>query len=231
MHGITAVLPAFNEAENLAFVVSELNATLCSAVREYEIIVVNDGSSDNTASVLAELQKKYSLLKTISFLSNQGYGRCFCAGVHSAKYEYVLFTDTDGQFVYSDLLKILPVSPEVDAYLGYRVNKQYGILRNLCSRIFNWLIRIVFGLKVRDINCAVKLYKKGVCIPDKLISRRFFVNAELLIRLHSRGCVVHEFPVTHRPRKTGVSTVRCIEVLNTFIDAARFVQSRVYEKK
>ncbi|MCP4229925.1 MAG: glycosyltransferase family 2 protein [bacterium] len=217
---ISAVIPAFNEAGNIAPLCREFNLVLKDNYPEYEIVVVDDGSSDQTASILKKLQGEIANLRVITHKSNQGYGKSLRDGFDAAAMDYIFYTDGDNQFDIEELTKFPPLLDEADAVLGYRIKRAEGVFRHFTSRCYNILVSILFGLRVRDIDCSFKLFPASYIPRLKLKSDKFFIDTELIIKMKNAGARFAELGVTHKKRHYGRTTVSPIHVFTTLYELA-----------
>ena len=205
---ISIILPAYNEEENIEEVVEK---TACFLMRQkgiYEIIVVNDGSTDGTSKILAKLKERYVFINVINLENNQGYGNALKLGFYNAKNNYVFFMDSDNQFNIKQLIEFWLHINKFDVIVGYRYQRYDTFLRQILSWGFNKLCFFWFGLRLHDIDCAFKLFKKECIKNIEITSKDFFINAEIMIRLKANKVSILELPVTHYPRLKGVTTVK-----------------------
>jgi len=203
---ISFFVPAYNEEKNLATVINEADAVLREIANTYEILIVNDGSTDKTSKIADALGKSNPAIKTIHQTPNQGYGAALQTGFRTANKEYIFFTDADLQFNIQELKQFLPFIPEYKAVLGFRENRKDSTVRLLNAKAWNLLNRFLFGLKVRDIDCAFKLFHRSVFDNISISSRGAMVSAELLIKLQRKGISFKEIPVSHFRREYGSAT-------------------------
>lgn len=211
--GLSLVIPAFNEADGLADTLTEAVAALRSDFSRAEIIVVDDGSTDDTVAVVESL--RLAEVRVIRQPRNLGYGAALRAGFQAARLPLVAFTDADGQLDPSDLRRLAEVANPIA--VGYRADRQDPLRRRVLSRGYNHLVRTLLGTGLRDIDCALKVFRRDV-LPDLLPeSRGFFVNTEMIARARRLGLSVVELPVNHRVRRAGVSKVSLAEVPRTFM--------------
>lgn len=203
---LSVFFPAYNEEENIAATVQQADTILKKITPTYEIIVVNDGSKDNTGTIADGLAKKNKHVRVIHHNPNQGYGAAVWTGIQSAQYDYVFFTDADLQFDLKELTKLLQYVPEYQVVIGYRAKRRDPFMRLLNAKGWNLLNRLLFGLKVRDIDCAFKLFDRRVFNDIPLKSRGAMLSAEMLIRLSRKGIPFKEVAVTHLPRIQGSPT-------------------------
>ena len=211
---ISAFFPAYNEEKNIANTVHKAKAVLEQLAGDYEILVINDGSSDQTLAVARGLEAEFPKVKVINHEINRGYGGALKSGFYNARYEWVAFTDSDGQFDFSELSKLLEKSSDSDLVVGYRLKRVEGFIRKLNARLWGILIWLVFGLRVKDIDCAFKLIKKDVFdhIP-KLESNGALISAELLIRCRKADLKIAQVGVHHYPRLEGNPTGANLNVI------------------
>ena len=204
------VMPAFNEGEVIRHVVARSRAALGELTDAFEIIVVNDGSSDDTGPILDELAD--AQVRVIHFSQHRGYGCALQAGIEVAVHPLVVFMDSDDQFDPLDLRHLLPLSTEAEVVVGYRAARRDGAVRLLASRCYNLLVNQVLGLAFRDLNCALKLFHREVLYGLQLSSGGYAISAEILARAQRAGYRLREVPVSHYPRRTGRSKVSLFDV-------------------
>ncbi len=212
---ISACAPAFNEAGNVARVVRGLDETLRGAGVDYEIIIVDDGSSDETPQILSALRAEVAALAVITHETNEGYGKSLRDAFAAAAEDYVFYTDGDGQFDLAQMPDFLPLLDGGNAVVGYRVGRAEGALRRFFSWGYNLLVRVLFGLRVRDIDCSFKFLPRRELRSLALRSEKFFIDTELMVKLRRAGVPVLERGVRHRPREHGRSTVSPMHVFTT----------------
>ena len=213
MDALSLVIPAFNEADAIAAAVHEADAALGQLFARYEILVVDDGSSDDTAAIVERLGVRN--VRLLRHGTNRGYGAALRTGFEAANFDRVAFTDADCQFDLSDLGKMVPLADQFPIVAGYRVRRKDPWQRRFLSRGYNLLARTFLGTRVRDCDCALKVFRRDALANLLPKSRGFFVNTEMLTRARQRGYAVEEVPVTHRPRLSGVSKVSLREVPRT----------------
>jgi glycosyltransferase involved in cell wall biosynthesis len=212
---VSACVPAFNEAGNVGALVKELNTVLGGLCGDYEIIVVDDGSTDETPAVLGDLSKDVSALRVITHRTNLGYGKSLRDSFDAARYDYVFYTDGDGQFDVSELTRFVERAAPGRAVVGYRTERSEGTLRKLTSWAYNKLIRLLFGLSLRDIDCSFKIFPTSVVGSLLLKSDKFFIDTDLMVKLKNAGVEIEELSVRHLPREYGRSTVSPRHVITT----------------
>ena len=219
---LTLILPAFNEVEGIALAVAEADDVLGACFAQYEIIVVDDGSNDDTASVVEELARTRPRVRLIRLGLNRGYGAALRTGFEAARFGRVAFTDADRQFDLRDLVPLTLMTQRTPIVVGFRQNRQDPARRRFLSWGYNVLARAWLGTRVRDCDCALKVFRRDALDQILPTSRGFFVNTEMLATAYRLGLEVTEMPVSHRPRLHGVSKVSLWEVPRTLRTLARF---------
>lgn len=225
---LSVFFPCYNEEKNIKNTVSRAIGTLNQVAKKWEIILINDGSKDNTAKVLEQIKKEYSKndIKIITHNPNRGYGGALKSGLYNAKYQWITFTDSDGQFDFSEITKFIDKQKETksDIVIGYYLSRQVSKATILTSKIWEIIVFILFGLKVTDIDCGFKLLNKKVVekIPKLEAERGAFISSEFLIKAKKAGFKITELGVHHYPRVEGKATGRNIKViLKSFSDLFR----------
>ena len=222
---VSVIFPARDEAGNIEACVIVANAFLAELVADYEIIVVDDGSSDRTGDLIAALQPRYPKVRCITHPRNVGYGAALRTGFKAAIHEYLFFSDSDRQFDILDLKHLLAIADQYDIVVGYRRHRMDPAIRKFAAFGYNQLVRLLFGVRVRDIDCAFKLFHRRVLDSVTIESERFFVNTEILAKAHLLGYSVAQVPVTHLHRTAESSTVRFSDVPRTLRELVRIRRS------
>jgi len=207
---LTIFFPAYNEEKNIKNAVIqaiEIGKKI-SQNENYEVIVINDGSTDSTAAIVNTLSAHNPKVKLITHGVNQGYGGALMTGFTNATKDWVFFSDSDGQFDLSELETFLPYTDTKSVIIGYRIKRNDPPMRILNARAWNFLNRFAFGLIVKDIDCAFKLFKRESLqeVLPEMHSRGAMISAELLIRLKLVGYDFVEVGVNHYPRTSGSPT-------------------------
>ena len=203
---ISAFFPAYNEEKNVGAMVERLTAVLPDVADDYEIIIMNDGSADRTGTMADELAAVDSHVRAVHHEVNRGYGGALKSGFEAARKDYVFFTDGDGQFDVAEIGSLLPFVPEYDVVVGYRLTRAEGGLRHLNATCWNWLVRRLFRLPVRDVDCAFKLFKREVVTRVRPEAEGAMISTELLARIARAGFSIHEVGVHHHLRQHGAPT-------------------------
>jgi glycosyltransferase involved in cell wall biosynthesis len=221
---LSVVLPAFNEEANVERVVRDCTEYLAHRMPDHELLVVDDGSRDRTGEILDRLAADVPQLRPLHHLENRGYGAALRTGFAAAAKRFVFYMDSDGQFDIRDLDLLLPLVTDADHIVtGFRIERRDPFIRRLNARLFNGLlVRLVLGVRVRDLNCAFKVIPKKVLEQLTLESTGALINAELFGRAVRRGVNVKEVGVHHYPRTAGMPTgARLSVILRAFYDLGR----------
>lgn len=224
---LSLVIPAHNEESGIRHAVREADEALRRVVRRYEILIVDDGSTDATAEVAAAATWNRPQVRILGHTTNRGYGAALRTGFEAARFDRVAFTDADCQFYLDDLAALLPLTARYPLVVGYRADRQDPWPRRFASWGYNLLARRLLGTRVRDCDCALKVFRKDALANLLPESRGFFVNAEMLTRARQLGYAVAEVPVRHRPRVRGRSTVRWTDIPRTLAHLIPFWWSQV----
>jgi glycosyltransferase involved in cell wall biosynthesis len=203
---ISFVLPAYNEADNISSVIHSCLSVAASITEQHEIIIVDDGSTDGTRGVVEALSNQFKNVRLITHDKNYGVAAATRTGFAAARYHYVFYTDSDGQFDIRDIKMLIPFSGNFDFVVGYRNNRGDPIHRALNTLLYNWLIRLLFNTSIHDVNCAFKLMKRDALQRLNISSNSAFYLAELVIRATLCGMTFYEVPVRHYPRRFGKPT-------------------------
>ena len=204
---LSIFFPFYNEEANIAAQTEDALKIAPQFCQKWEIILVNDGSTDKTGEIAKELAKKYPGVRAVSHPQNRGYGAAVKTGLKKSRYDWIFFSDGDRQFNLKELEKLVEKSDQADLVIGYRQKRADSFIRLANAKLFNFLIRLLFGLKVKDVDCAFKLIKKEVIDNIwPLKSDGALVSSELLIKAKKKGYKIIEVPVSHRPRQAGKQT-------------------------
>jgi glycosyltransferase involved in cell wall biosynthesis len=219
---ISFVLPAYNEETNIEEAVRrviEVAETL--DLEDYEVIVVDDGSEDETAGIIDRLAGENSHVRPIHQPTNMGYAEALKAGFTSARCKLIFYTDSDLQFDVREVKNMLPAIEDYDIVAGFRIYRFDPLTRLFVAWCYNLLARTIFRLRVRDIDCAFKLFRREVFDVIEIRSKKFFVDTEILAKARYHGFRMTEVGVRHYPRTGGSSTVRPSHVISTLQELAK----------
>ncbi len=204
--GISAFFPCYNDGGTIASMVTLADLSLRRLTSDYEILVVDDSSSDASRPILVELERKYSNLKVIWHERNRGYGGALKSGFRSARKEWVFYTDGDFQYDVSQLPLLLDAAHEgIDVVNGFKVNRGDPFYRKIIGRIYHWIVKLMFGLKIRDVDCDFRLIRRSALAKVELKYDSGVICVELVKKLQNAGCVFTEVPVRHFFRSYGKS--------------------------
>jgi len=205
-HSLSVIMPAHNEEVAIAATVHGVVNTLKAWVPDFEVIVVNDGSKDRTRSIVEEIAATDRHVRLINHPVNQGYGAALVSGFEAITKDLVFFMDSDGQFDIADLERFFSFIDEYDAVLGYRIDRQDTWVRKFNAWGWKMLVHLVFGLRVRDIDCAFKLYRAKFFYEHRLETRGAMINTEILYKFTQAGYTYTQLGVRHLPRRGGRAT-------------------------
>lgn len=213
---LTVVLPAFNEEASLPAAIDQCSILIQDLVDwNVEVVVVDDGSEDGSEGVLKALQRDLPWLRVIRHPTNQGYGAALKAGFAASQGRYVFYSDADNQFDLSELKDHVGLMEEVDLVVGFRIYRFDPLARLVASWFYNRLVRLLFAIRVQDVDCSFKLMRRERLGQLVLVSDDFFIDTELVARARKGHWRIREVGVRHFPRRAGSTTVRPSDVPRT----------------
>jgi len=212
-NSISVFFPCYNEQDNVTRTVERAIAVLEKACADFEVIIVDDGSSDATGRIADEIAARNTSVKVVHHPANLGYGDALKSGFKAATKELVFYTDGDGQFDISEMPPLLPLMKQYDIVSCYRLNRQDSHVRKINAWCWTKLVCLLFGMKIRDIDCAFKLYKRKIFDNIKLSSAGALIDAEILARAIRRGYTITQKGVHHYPRMAGTQTGANLRVI------------------
>jgi glycosyltransferase involved in cell wall biosynthesis len=204
--GLSFFFPALNEEAHVAGLVEDARAALSKVADRLEIIVVDDGSSDGTGRIADDLASRYPEVRVVHHGRRRGYGGALRSGFRVSTQPFIFFTDGDRQFDPADIALLLPHLPDADVVIGFRRKRSDPLRRRFVGWCYNRAISLLFGLRVRDTDCAFKLFRREVFERTPLDSIRSdgaFFSAELLVRLSQARARIVQVAVPHHPRRWG----------------------------
>lgn len=210
---LSLVLPAYNEEENIRIVVEQALSVLPTYVDTFEVIPVNDGSSDATGAILDDLAREDDRVRPVSYRVNKGYGGAVASGFDATRYDYVMFMDADRQFDINDIEMLAPFVGRFDIVAGFRMERSDPLHRRINAEIFNVAVRILFGVHLRDLDCAFKILRGDQLRSLDLISEGALINCEMQAKLRRQGATLVQVGVHHYPRVAGSSTGGNLKVI------------------
>lgn len=220
---ISAVLPAYNEEENIEIATTRMVEVLSSLnLSDWEVIIVDDGSVDRTPEIadkLASVNPEH--IRVIHHQPNKGYAQALKSGFTSARHQLIFYTDSDNQFDVREIKNLLPLIEKADIVCGFRIYRFDPLTRLVLAWGYNLLVRMIFRINVKDVDCAFKLFRREVFDRVTIESKKFFVDAEILAKARYYGMKLVEIGVRHYPRQAGHSTVRASHVFSTLREIAQ----------
>lgn len=222
LSSLSVFYPCYNEEQNIPIFLEKSLTFLPTITKDFEIIIVDDGSSDNTYQITKNFSQKNKQIKIIRHQKNQGYGAALKSGFKAAKKDWTFFTDGDLQFDLTELKKFIPFTKDYQVIIGYRKKRQEGLLRNFNQKLWKLYIDVLYRLHVKDIDCAFKLFKTTVIQDLKLFSNGAFVSSEFLYKLKKKNYKFKQIAVTHQSRLYGKATGSNLKViLKAVLDALK----------
>lgn len=212
---LSLVIPAFNEADVIQQAIAEAEAALSALFPDFEILVVDDGSSDVTAAIVSRYRAEFPHTRLLRHRENRGYGAALRTGFEAARADLIAFTDADCQFDLLDLGPMVELAEQVPIVAGIRRDRKDSWRRRFYSKGYNVLARAILGTRVSDCDCALKVFRREALAKLLPESQGFFVNAEMLTRARLLVMDFAEMPVTHRPRLGGESKVSILDIPRT----------------
>jgi len=204
MKKLSVFFPAYNEERNIKDTVVKTVKVLKKVVDRWEIVVINDGSTDKTGEIVKNLARQNKNIRLITHKINKGYGATLKTGISSCKYPLICYLDSDGQFDFSEIKKFLTKINKTDLVIGYRVKRTDKLYRRILAKIL-WLANwILFGLSVKDVDCGFKLFKKEVIDKiGKLVTESAITETEFIVRAKRAGFKITQVGVKHYSRANG----------------------------
>lgn len=220
---LSVFFPVFNEEKNIYDTVFRAVTVLKNNFENWEVIIVNDGSKDGTANEIERVKKFDSRIRSISHDGNRGYGAAFRSGAYACGYDWIAFTDSDGQFDFSEILKFVEVRAKTqsDIVVGFYIKRSVSLRRRVNTFLWHLVVKFLFKLGVRDIDCGFKLFSKKVIetIPGLESERGAFISTEFLVKAQRSGFKIVEVGVHHYPRASGSGTGANLNVIiKSFVD-------------
>jgi len=220
---LSVFLPAYNEEKMLAKTTGEIDRVLKKVAGDYEIIIVDDGSKDKTGEIADKLASQNKKIRVIHHHPNRGYGAAVKSGTYAARYPWVVLFDADGQFDFTEITKFFKKQKETNADIvwGYVLQREVSFVRKVNTFLWRFLVSLVFGLKVKWIDCGFRFFRKEVAdkIPKLESERGAFISSEFLIKAKKSGFKITEVIVHHYPDIAGGSTGADLKVIiKSFVD-------------
>jgi glycosyltransferase involved in cell wall biosynthesis len=214
---LSFVFPMYNEIDNIEACIQGAMQIGSQMGIDYEIVVVDDASTDGCGALADKLAKLYPVLKVFHHPVNRKLGGALKTGFAYATKQYILYMDSDLPLDFADVCATIPRIGNADMLIGYRKTRDESLRRKLISQVYNRMIRLLFGLKVRDVNFSFKLFKREVLQRITLEAEGSFIDAELLIETYKKGYVIREVGLNYYPRIAGVSTLASNAVIKKIL--------------
>lgn len=227
---LSVVLPAYKDEINIQKVVRDLLLYIKPAVERIEIIIVEDGSPDNTPIVCDKLQADFPEVSVMHHRVNMGYGTTLRDGFNASNGNIIFYTDGDNQYDIKELLTALNTfrNTDTEALIGYRFPRKDGFTRILVSKIYNFLFRLFFNVKVKDVNCSFKLFKAETLDSLFLKSKSAFIDAEMVYKLKKKNAKISTMSVTNFPNELRRTNFLKIKLVMEMVN--EMVQQRIFLK-
>ncbi len=210
---LSVFFPCYNEQDNVERTIELALDCLSPLGIDFELIIVNDGSKDKTGEIANQIAAKDERIKVVHHNTNQGYGAALRSGFNAASKEYVFYTDGDGQFDIRELPPLFKYMTDYDIVSCYRIKRQDSFIRKLNAFGWTTLGRLLFRMKIKDIDCAFKLYKRRIFDDIKLQSSGALIDTEILARAKRKGYKIFQVGVHHYPRTAGQQTGAKLSVI------------------
>jgi glycosyltransferase involved in cell wall biosynthesis len=232
--GLSVFFPAYNDSGTIASLVIRAVQVAGTLTPDFEVIVINDGSKDSTPQILDELAKVYpDHVRIVHHAQNRGYGGALRSGFATASKEVVFYTDGDAQYDPSEMMMLWEkMLPDVDWVNGYKISRSDPMHRIVIGRVYHHLVKLLFGLKVRDVDCDFRLIRRSVFDVVRLEKNSGVICLEMMKKFHDAGFRVAEVPVHHYHRAYGKSQFfNFPRIVRTAIDVLRLWWSLVVRKE
>lgn len=231
LKSISIILPVYNEEGNICATIESILNTLPALTDDFEIILVDDGSSDKTPEIIVNLKQASKYIKVIRHTRNKGYGAALISGIQAVKKELVFIMDADRQFNISQITSLIPYIEDFDIVAGFRIKRKDSFYRLILGRCFNFVIRVLFGIKLKDINCGFKLFKTDLFSSMNLITTGALINTEIMALATKNKARIKEIGVNHYPRARGKQSGGSFRVISKSIRELLCLRWRIAKVK
>lgn len=231
LEALSIVVPFYNEEENIEATVRTIREVFDTRVERYEMVLVNDGSRDRTGALADGLAASDPRVRVVHHPKNLGYGSAILSGFSAARHELIFYTDGDLQFDLKEFDRLVPLLATNDIATGYRGNRRDPWYRRLNAWTYNMVVRILFGVKVTDLDCAFKIYRKAMFEKIHPTSTGIFICGDILIQATKLGMTIGEVEVTHYPRTKGTPTAgNPFVILMAMYELAKFCAGHLFRR-
>jgi len=219
---LSIFFPCYNEEANVERVTLAALAAAGEITEDFEVIIVDDGSTDRTGELADRLAAEHDLVRVVHNRPNRGYGGALQAGFLAATKEWVFYTDGDGQFDFTEIPRLLDLLDRYDIVSAYRINRQESPVRRFNAWCWTLLCNCLLGTRLRDIDCAFKIYPRRLFTEIRMQSMGALIDAEILAKARRRGYRIGQIGVKHYPRIAGQPTGANLKViLRAFVELVR----------
>ena len=213
LSSLSLFYPMYNEEGNIEEAVRRALTVLPRHAESFEVILVDDGSRDATPRIADAIAAREPAVRVVHHPVNRGYGAALRSGIGASRFPWIFYTDGDNQFDLEEIALLIPLIDENDVVSGYRIERRDPFHRRLNAWLFNVAVGILFGLRLRDVDCAFKLYRARIVEGMELASEGAMIDVEILARARRRGARIAEVGVHHFPRTTGSQTGAKVSVV------------------
>jgi glycosyltransferase involved in cell wall biosynthesis len=231
--GLSVFFPAYNDSGTIASMVIRAVQAASQLTRDYEVIVVNDGSVDATAQIVDELARTYPKVRAVHHEKNRGYGGALQTGFRSATKELIFYTDGDAQYDPAELADLwAKMAESVDLVNGYKISRSDPLHRIVIGRVYHHIVTLLFGLGVRDVDCDFRLMRRSIFERINLEKTSGVICLEMMKKINDAGFRIVEVPVHHYHRAYGKSQFfNFPRIFKTGVDVARLWYELVIRRK
>ena len=220
---LSVFFPAYNDAATIASLVIAAVQTAGRLTPDFEVLIVNDGSRDTTAEIAAELARLYPQVRVVTHERNRGYGGALQSGFRSSTKEAIFYTDGDAQYDPREMAQLWErMDSSADLVNGYKINRSDPLHRILIGRIYHHTVRLLFGLRVRDVDCDFRLMRRSIFERVHLVKTSGVICLEMMKKIQDAGFRIAEVPVHHYHRAYGRSQFFNVgRIARTMVDVGR----------
>lgn len=213
LRSLSIFFPCYNEEGNLERVASAAVDAGREITSDLEVIIVNDGSADRTAEIADSLAREIAEIRAVHNNPNRGYGGALQRGFLESTKDFVFYTDGDGQFDFREIPKLLPLLEKYDIVSAYRLDRKDPFFRKVNAFCWGKLVNALFGFRLRDVDCAFKIYPRSLFDRIAMKSEGALIDTEILAKAHNLGYKIGQVGVHHYPRTAGTQTGAKLNVI------------------